>query len=120
MVSIILKIDKFISNKFLLIRKFRTFKIVFLLLIKKKYNIFIYTEKILTAINRWAEKSGVNLITCIGQSNENIDNALKTRNLIALSNQMGYNTSWQLGYGKKNNISQKIIFPYVEKRNFSF
>lgn len=62
-------------------------------------------ENLLNSINQWAEKSDLNLITCIGQQfNENSEdassNSQQAWNLISLSDQMGYNTSWQLGYGK--------------------
>lgn len=59
-------------------------------------------------INQWAEKSGLNLITCIGQQfYENSENGSQLWNAIAFSDQMGYNTSWQLGYGKKILLQKK-------------
>lgn len=65
----------------------------------------------MNGINKWAEKSGLNLITCIGQeSNEYSEDSSETWNLIALSDQMGYNTSWQLGYGKKKLNKNNKLF----------
>ncbi|XP_043479696.1 uncharacterized protein LOC122509586 [Leptopilina heterotoma] len=58
-----------------------------------------FTENILNLINQWAKKSGLNLITCIGQEFiENSDDSSQLWNAIAFTDQMGYNTSWQLGY----------------------
>lgn len=65
-------------------------------------SLFSCVENILNLINEWAEKSGLNLITCIGQEfNENSEDSSSILwNAIAFTDQLGYNTSWQFGYGK--------------------
>lgn len=59
-----------------------------------------------TLLHQWAKNVGLDVIVCI--SPRYIDNELKTdskdsRNiakLLSFSDRMGYNISWQLGYGK--------------------
>lgn len=59
-----------------------------------------------TLIYQWAKNAGLDIIVCITPLY--IDNELKTdpkdsRNiaeLLSFSDRMGYNISWQLGYGK--------------------
>lgn len=67
------------------------------------YDIFS-TENIWNMVHQWAGKSGLDLITCLApHRTENAANASwDSRNaldLISFSDHMGYNTSWQLGYG---------------------
>jgi len=63
-----------------------------------------------TLVYQWAKNAGLDVIACI--TPHYIDNELKTdsrdpRNiaeLLSFSNRMGYNVSWQLGYGKIKKI----------------
>lgn len=59
-----------------------------------------------TPIYQWAKNAGLDIIVCV--TPHYIDNKLKidskdSRNIVELlsfSDRMGYNVSWQLGYGK--------------------
>lgn len=64
------------------------------------------TESHWTHLHEWASRSGLDVIACIAPQQPDINKpaaAWDPRNaldLISFSDRMGYNTSWQLGYGE--------------------
>ncbi|XP_043269101.1 uncharacterized protein [Venturia canescens] len=65
---------------------------------------FTITESNWINVNRWAENAGLDILVCITPQHTEIgggDSVWDSRNaldLISFSDQMGFNTSWQLGY----------------------
>lgn len=72
-----------------------------------------FVEKQWTLIYQWAKNIGLDIIVCIApryienESKLHSKNSTNITELLSFSDLMGYNVSWQLGYGK---VSENFVF----------
>jgi hypothetical protein len=57
-------------------------------------------------LNHFANEAGLDLVVCLNilQRFDGVWDSRNSLKLISFSNEIGYNVSWELGYGMRNNI----------------
>jgi hypothetical protein len=62
-------------------------------------------------LNHFAHEAGLDLVVCLNilQRSDGVWDSRNSLQLVSFSNEMGYNISWELGYGMGNYIMKFIL-----------
>jgi hypothetical protein len=71
------------------------------------WTLFVCISEVhLIDVNSFAHEAGLDLVVCLNilERSDGVWDSRNTLDLVSFSNEMGYNVSWELGYGMRHNI----------------